>query len=170
MTARMLLAGTVGVVEIALWLSTAVAGDVKIGVNIGIPAPPVPVVVAPAPPVVVAPPGPQVVVAPPSLVFAAPPTLVLVPGSPVYYVPSANFNVFVFGGRYYSLHDGTWFMAPNHSGPWAMVPAGRVPNPVLAVPHAYYEVPPGHAKKIGAPEVPPGHAKGPRGGKKGRDD
>jgi hypothetical protein len=68
----------------------------------------------------------------------------------------------VFGGRYYSLHDGAWFMAPNHSGPWARVPAERVPHPVLGVPHAYYKVPPGHAKKMGAPGAA-GHAKGPRG-------
>jgi hypothetical protein len=169
MSARMLFAGTVGVAAMALWLSAAVAGDVRIGVNIGVPTPPVPVVVAPAPPVVVAPPAPVVVVAPPPIAFAAPPALVLVPGSPVYYVPSANLNVFVFGGRYYSFHEGAWFIAPNHSGPWAMVPAGRVPQPVLAVPHAYYKVPPGHAKKISAQGVPPGHAKG-RGGKKGRDD
>ena len=166
MRARMLLAGSVGVATIALWLSAAIAADVKIGVNIGVPAP---VVVAPGPAVVVAPPGPPVVVAPPPLVFAAPPALVVVPGSPVYYVPSANFNVFVFGGRYYSLHDGAWFMAPNHAGPWGVVPAGRVPQPVLAVPHAYYKVPPGQAKKMSAQDVPPGHAKG-RGGKKGRDD
>jgi hypothetical protein len=168
MRARMLLAGSVGVATIALWLSAAIAADVRIGVNIGVPAP---VVVAPAPAVVVAPPGPPVVVvAPPPLVFAAPPALVVVPGSPVYYVPSANFNVFVFGGRYYSLHDGAWFMAPNHSGPWARVPAERVPHPVLGVPHAYYKVPPGHAKNMGAPGAPPGHAKGARGGKKGGHD
>jgi hypothetical protein len=163
------LAATVGVATMALCVSAAVAADVKIGVNIGVPAPPVPVVVAPTPPVVVAP-GPPVVVAPPPIVFAAPPALVVVPGSPVYYVPSANFNVFVLGGRYYSLHEGTWFMAPNHSGPWGVVPADRVPQPVRAVPHAYYKIPPGHAKKMGAPGVPPGHAKGPRGGKRGGDD
>lgn len=157
MRARMLLAGTIGVAATALGVSSAVAGDVKIGVNIGVPAP---VVVAPAPPVVVAPPAAAVVVAPPPIAFAAPPTLVLVPGSPVYYVPSANLNVFVFGGRYYSFHEGAWFMAPNHSGPWAFVPAGRVPQPVLAVPHAYYKVPPGQAKKMTAQGVPPGHAKG----------
>jgi hypothetical protein len=166
MRARRLLAVSVGVTTIALWLSAAIAADVRIGVNIGVPAP---VVVAPAP-VVVAPPGPAVVVAPPSLVFAAPPALVVVPGSPVYYVPSANFNVFVFGGRYYSLHDGAWFMAPNHSGPWGAVPADRVPQAVRAVPHAYYKIPPGHAKKMGAAGVPHGHAKGPRGGKPGGDD
>jgi hypothetical protein len=169
MRARMLFAGTIGFAAMALWVSAAVAGDVRIGVNIGVPAPPVPVVVAPAPPVVVTPPAPAVVVAPPPIVFAAPPALVLVPGSSVYYAPSANFNVFVFGGRYYSLHNGTWFMASSHSGPWATVPPQRVPQPVLAVPHAYYKIPPGHAKKMGAPGVPPGHAKG-RGGKRGGED
>jgi hypothetical protein len=164
----MLVGGTVGVAAMGLCLSAAVAGDVKIGVNIGVPVPPVPVVVAPAP-VVVAP-GPPVVVAPPPIVFAAPPALVVVPGSPVYHVPSANFNVFVFSGRYYSLHEGTWFMAPNHSGPWRMVAAERVPQSVRAVPPAYYKIPPGHAKKMGGAGVPPGHAKGHRGGKRGGGD
>src|SRR5262245_33037088 len=67
-------------------VSTAAADGVKIGVNIGVPAP---VVIAPAPPVVIAP-APPVVVAPPPVLVATPPQLVVVPGSTVYYAPGAS--------------------------------------------------------------------------------
>jgi hypothetical protein len=132
----------------------ALAGDVHIGVNIGVPPPPV--VVAPPPPVVVAP-APAIVVEPPTITFAAPPPLVVVPGTPtVQYVSTGTYNVFVFGGRYYSFHNGQWFHARHYNGPWAFIERERVPAPVIGVPVAYYRVPPpGHA----AGHCPPGQAK-----------
>ncbi|MGH7332351.1 MAG: hypothetical protein ACREKS_06300 [Candidatus Rokuibacteriota bacterium] len=118
--------------------------DVTIGISVGVPAPP-PVIVAP-------------------------PALVIVPGTPVYYVPSASFDIFVYGGRYYSLHNGAWFFATSHKGPWAFIATDRVPRPVLGVPVTYYKIPPGQAKRMGGePTGPPGHVKGPRG-KKGKPD
>ena len=131
----------------------ALAGDVHIGVNIG--APP-PVVVAPPPPVVVAP-APAIVVEPPTITFAAPPPLVVVPGTPtVQYVSSGSYNVFVFGGRFYSFHNGYRFHARHYNGPWAFIQTERVPAPVIGVPVAYYRVPPpGH----GPGHCPPGQAK-----------
>jgi hypothetical protein len=68
---------------------SASAADVRIGVNIGVPAP---VVVAPAPPVVVAP----------------PPPVVVAPGAPVYF----------YGNGYYTFYNGAWFVAEHHGGPW----------------------------------------------------
>ncbi|HEY2993686.1 MAG TPA: hypothetical protein VGM22_12770 [Methylomirabilota bacterium] len=126
-----------------------------IGVNIGTP-----------PPVVVAP-APAIVVTPPSITFAAAPPLVVVPGTPtVQYVPTGAYNVFVFGGRYYSFHDGQWFHAGHYNGPWAHIKREKVPAPVIGVPVAYYRVPPpGQARKHdegGAAAVghcPPGQAK-----------
>ena len=112
--------------------SPAGADNVKIGINVGVPMPA---------PVVIAPPAPPVVV-------AAPPQLVVVPGSPVYYAPGASINFFAYGGRYYSFHEGAWFVATTHGGPWVTIAPGHVPQPVLAVPVAYYKVPPGHAKKM----------------------
>jgi hypothetical protein len=123
----------------ALFAAPAVAGDVSIGINLGTPPP---VVVAPAPPVVVAP------APPPAFVLAAPPTLVVVPGTAVYHVPTASFNLFVFGGLYYSFHNDVWFQGPTHNGPWTVIAREAVPRPVLGVPVAYYRVPPGHAKKM----------------------
>ncbi|HXG02682.1 MAG TPA: hypothetical protein VNO23_04600 [Candidatus Binatia bacterium] len=119
--------------------------DVNVGIHVGVPAPP-PVVVA------------------------QPPRLVAVPGSVVSYAPGVEFNLFFYDGRYWSFHHGTWFYAVPAKGKWVKVAADRVPPPVLAVPVAYYKVPPGHAKKM-AGDGPPGHAGGHPGkgeGKKGK--
>lgn len=120
----------------------AAADGVRIGVSVPVPAPPTVVITAPRPPVVV----------------TAPPQLVVVPGSPVFYAPGASMNFFAYGGRYYTFHEGAWFVAPRYGSPWATIAPARVPRPVLAVPVAYYRVPPGHAKKAGH-GCPPGLAK-----------
>jgi len=99
---------------------------------------------------------------PPPLVVAAPPALVVVPGTPVYYAPHVQYNYFYHQGRYYTFHEGSWFHAAAFNGPWVFVAPAYVPRPVLAVPVAYYRVPPGHWKHGG-----PGHGKGP---KKWKDD
>lgn len=117
----------------------ATAGQVNVGVHIGVPAPP----------------------PPPAIVLPAPPRVVVVPNSPVSYAPSVDFNLFVYGGRYYTFHDGSWFYASRHSGPWTFIATERVPRPVIGVPVTYYKVPPGHAKKMAkAPGGPPGPAHG----------
>ena len=144
------------VIVVALPGALAVAGDVNVGVTIGVPRPPV--VVAP-PAVVVAP--PTVVVAPPPVVLA-PPSLVIVPGMPVHHVPTASFNFFVYGNRYYSFHNGAWFVAGGRGAPWTIIAIESVPAPVRAVPVKHHKVPPGHAKKMDAHEggwCPPGQAK-----------
>ena len=131
---------------LALTAVNAAADSLKIGINIGVPAPP------------------PVVVAPPPRIVTGPPQLVVVPGSPVFYAPGVSMNFFAYGGQYYSFHDGAWFVASTYGGPWVTIAAGRVPQPVLAVPVTYYKIPPGHAKKMGpgggpGHGCPPGHAK-----------
>jgi hypothetical protein len=119
-----------------LSVAAATAAQVNVGVNIGIPAPP-------------------------PIVLPMPPPVVVVPNSPVSYVPSVNYNLFVYGGHYYSFHDGAWFYASRHNGPWVFMPTERVPRPVIGVPVTYYKVPPGHAKKMGnAPGGPASSARG----------
>jgi len=113
--------------------SPAAADGVRIGVSVPVPAPPTVVITPPRPPIVV----------------AAPPQLVVVPGSPVFYAPGANINFFAYGGRHYTFHDGTWFVATAYGSPWVTIASARVPPPVLAVPVTYYKIPPGHAKKVG---------------------
>ena len=122
--AGILLASVAGLVP----AGPALAGDsISIGINIGTPP-------LPPPP-------------PPPVVVAAPPQLVVVPGTPVYYAPGVSVNYFVFGGRYFSFHNGSWFVARAYNGPWTFVAVEGVPKPVLGVPVAYYKVPPGHMKK-----------------------
>jgi hypothetical protein len=124
------------------------------------PPPPAPVAVASPPPAVVVAP-PQIAVAPPP-VIVAPPSLVVVPGTPVHYVPTASFNFFVYGNRYYSFNNGAWFVAAGQGAPWTIIAIESVPAPVRAVPVKHYKVPPGQAKKMDAHEggwCPPGQAK-----------
>src|SRR5262245_27372733 len=113
----------------SLPMTEAVAGDVNVGVHIGIPVPP-----------------------PPRIVLPAPPPVVVVPNTAVSYAPSVDFNLFVYGGRYYTFHDGSWFYAARHSGPWTVMPTERVPRPVVGVAVQYYKGPAGRGRKTdGAP-------------------
>lgn len=111
------------------------AADVRIGINIAVPPPPL---------------------------VLAPPPLVVVAGTPVHHVPSASFNLFVYNDRYYSHHNGAWFVAAGPRAPWTAIAIEAVPQPVLGVPVKHYKIPPGHAKKAGARGgdwCPPGQAK-----------
>lgn len=129
-----------GILALAAGLSLVAASPVaadglRIGISVPVPAPPAVVVTPPRPPVVV----------------VAPPQLVVVPGSPVFYAPGASMNFFAYGGRYYTFHEGAWFVATTYGSPWVAIAPAKVPRPVLTVPVAYYKVPPGHAKKMGCP-------------------
>jgi len=123
-----------------LCVTSAYADSISIGINIGTPPPP-----------------------PPPVVIAAPPQVVVVPGSPVSYAPGVDFNLFVYGGRYYRFHDSAWFIATSYGGPWTFVVRERIPQPVLAVPVTYYKIPPGHAKKMRGPGFDGPGPKGKRG-------
>jgi hypothetical protein len=123
------------VAAIGIGTGIAAANDVNVGVNTGVPGPP-------------------------PFVVTAPPTVIIIPGTTVYRIPSASFNLFVFGGRYYSFHNDAWFLSASYSGPWKMIAVQQVPKPVLGVPVTYYKIPPGQAKKMGLAAVPPGQAKG----------
>ena len=107
--------------SLGIWLGPAAAGDVN--VNIGAPA---------------------VVVAPPMITTQ--PQLVAVPGSAVYTAPHVDFNVFLFGGKYWSFHNDVWFVAPRPGARWTKVAVTAVPHEVRGVPVTYYKVKPKHAK------------------------
>jgi hypothetical protein len=144
---RMIALVAILVLGMAVNPMTLEADSLSIGVNIGTPTPP------PPPPVVVVP-----------TVVTAPPQLVAVPGSPVFYAPGISLNLFVYGGRYYTFHEGTWFAAATYGVPWKAIAVERVPQPVLAVPVTYYQLPPGRAKKVSETRghgngCPPGLAK-----------
>ena len=113
----------------ALWLAVAAgaaspaAAEVHVGINIGLPPPP-------------------------PFVVPAPPRLAIVPTTPaVRYAPELEFNFFGYGGRYYTFHEGSWFVAAAYGAPWAYVPIVEVPRPIRVVPARYYRVPPGHCRR-----------------------
>jgi hypothetical protein len=96
---------------------------------------------------------------PPPIVLAAPPPLVVVPGVPVVsYVPSVQVDLFFFQKQWYYAHGGHWWVGPSYRGPWVLVGAGRLPQPIVAVPVRYYKVPPGHLKDFEGDS--PGRGKG----------
>jgi hypothetical protein len=105
--------------------------NLHLGIAIG-PTPP-PLVVVPAP-VVVVPPGP--------------PTP---PPPPVYTAPGLPYNYFVYQNVYYLYHDGRWFRAHRHNGPWTAIAIAQVPPPILAVPAEHYKLRPEHWKQHGPP-------------------
>jgi hypothetical protein len=123
---------------VGISLGTAGAGDVNI--NIGAPA----------------------VVVPPPPVITVRPHVMAVPGSPVYTAAQVDFNVFLFGGKYWSHHNDVWFVAPRPGARWTRVAVTAVPHEVRAVPVTYYKVKPKHAKGMREHEgrgCPPGLAK-----------
>jgi len=104
--------------------------------------------------------------APPSIVIEAPPHLVVVPGVPrVHYAPDLPYNYFAYGDRYYTFHEGAWFVSPGYRGPWTYVERVRVPRPLLGVSTRYYRDPPRREyyrerESRGHPHgMPPGQAK-----------
>jgi hypothetical protein len=118
---RLLLAGAVAA---TLWFGASAAGqDITIDIGLGVPP----------------------------IVLTTPPPLVVVPGTSVSYAPDVSANFFFYKGQYYTVVNDVWSMAPAYNGPWAVIQIGQVPRPVLAVPVAYYKIPPGHVKKKGPP-------------------
>ena len=95
----------------------------------------------------------------PPPVVVAQPVLVPVQASPVLYAPSHGADLFFYDGRYYTVRDDHWFYAARVNSPWVAITVGKVPRQVLAVPVAYYRVPPGHLKHKGGGHCPPGQAK-----------
>lgn len=90
--------------------------EVHVGINVGIPAPPV-------------------------IAVPAPPRLVVVPSTPaVQYAPDVGANFFFYGGNYYTYDDGAWFSASAYNGPWVYAP--HPPRQILVVPARYYHSPP----------------------------
>jgi hypothetical protein len=75
--------------------------------------------------------------------FQAPPPLEVVPEvSSVQYVPSANANLFFYGGQYWAYNNGGWYYSGGYNGPWVVANPEFVPQPLLIVPVTYYRRPP----------------------------
>jgi hypothetical protein len=84
---------------------------------------------------------------PPTLAVQSPPRLVAVPGTPVLYGPREPYTLFAYAGSYYSFHRGSWFRSAGPGNAWTAIATARVPDPVLAVPAAYYKISPSPPSK-----------------------
>ena len=136
MRKRWLWVGLLGIYALGGAVPSIVAAQINIGINLGTPAPP-----------------------PPPVVITTPPQLVVIPGTQVFHAPAVPHNYFFYRGKYYVFHEGAWFLAPAHHGPWKFVAVEHVPHSLRHVPVGYYKVPPGHRKDKGPPPWA-GHGKG----------
>lgn len=105
-------------------------------------------------------------IGPPPIVVAQPPAVVLVPSTSVYFVPDVSYDVFYYGGYWWSPRGDHWYRASAYNGPWHTISRHSVPGPVYGVPHNYRQVyarerhiPYGQWKKEGR-----GHDQGYHGG------
>ena len=94
------------------------------------------------PPPVVTVPGPVVVAAPGR---PAPPP------PPVYTAPDLPYNYFVHKKYHYLYHEGRWFRARRHNGPWTVLAIDQVPRAVLALPVQHCKVRPEGGEHHGPP-------------------
>jgi hypothetical protein len=65
-----------------------------------------------------------------------PPLVVVQPG--VQVVPEQREEVFFHDGYYWVRRDGRWWRSPDHRRGWVIVPATRVPPPIVALPPGRY--------------------------------
>ncbi|HWT80391.1 MAG TPA: hypothetical protein VN648_16535, partial [Candidatus Methylomirabilis sp.] len=93
-------------------------------------------------------PPPLAVVPGPVVVAPGPPGP---PPPPVYTAPDLPYNYFVYQRVYYLYHEGHWFRARRHGGPWTAIAIAQVPRPVLAVPVEHYRVKPSDWEHQGPP-------------------
>lgn len=77
---------------------------------------------------------------PPPIVVAEPPEVVLVPGSNVYFVPQYDFDIFFYGGYWWSPRGDRWYRARDYNGPWRGVSRRVIPRPVYQMPRDYRRV------------------------------
>ena len=98
---------------------------VNVGINVGVPVPPSPVVVAPVAP-------------PPVEQYNAQPDLIVIPsgGQYVYMMPGTE-GMYFYQGIWYRYYQGYWYSAPLRSRAWVKVQIAAVPRVIIAVPPTY---------------------------------
>jgi hypothetical protein len=77
---------------------------------------------------------------PPPIVVAQPPEVVMVPGSDVYFVPGLDYDVFFYGGYWWSPRGDRWYRARAYGGPWRGISRRVIPPPIIGVPRDYRRV------------------------------
>jgi hypothetical protein len=79
---------------------------------------------------------------PPAIVVTRPPALHVIPGTPVFYAPEVERQLYFYSGNWYRLYDGYWFRAAYNNGPWAYLSPLNVPYVFSDLSPRYYRVPP----------------------------
>ena len=82
--------------------------------------------------------------APPPIHWDRRPMLHEVGRSSVYVVDDPDYDVFMYGGVYYTYSSGYWYRADDDRSSFYAIDVGTVPRPVLRVPsrnwrHGYYD-------------------------------
>ncbi len=91
---------------------------------------------------------------PPPLVIESPPAMAVVSGTPyVYFAPDITVGLFFYAGHWYRPYEGRWFRARSYRGPWKHMHHGSVPPALVRLPSDYRRIPPGHRG------IPYGHMK-----------
>lgn len=79
---------------------------------------------------------------PPAIVVTRPPVLNVIPGTPVFYEPEVDRQLYFYSGNWYRLDDGYWFRAAYNNGPWVYLSPLNVPYVFRDLSPRYYRVPP----------------------------
>ncbi len=76
-----------------------------------------------------------------TVVYEGDPEFIIIDGTTsVYYAVNTPYSVFRVEGKYYSVHDGVWFVSANAKGPWVV--STIVPDVIYTIPatHPKYNV------------------------------
>jgi len=65
------------------------------------------------------------------------PRVVVVPGTRVYYIDEADYDIYRCGRYWYMNADGGWYRSRGYRGPWIYVGYRVVPREISYVPYHY---------------------------------
>lgn len=82
----------------------------------------------------------------PAIVIGAPPAMVMIVGTPVYFAPDLEIDIFFHHGYWYRPYQGRWFRAFHYGGPWHHIAPRAVPSVIINLPPGYRNIPPGQGK------------------------
>ena len=74
------------------------------------------------------------------------PDVVVIPGTYVYFVPSAQEDLFFYHGYWYRPHKNRWYRSADYNGGWVIISFDNMPSPVRDINPGFRRVPPGHEK------------------------
>jgi len=73
----------------------------------------------------------------PRLAFYSQPDVMVIPGTEVYYVENADYDLYRYGDYWYYFYDGGWYRADDLDGPFYFISYTSVPYSIRYVPVSY---------------------------------